>query len=226
MRKLLSVLIVAGVVTAGCGKSEAEKQAEQSKAAVEKAAQQMQEAAKAVQAGGADAQKGMADMAKAMQGMAAAASGSPDGKPVDPVSTDVLKSALPQISGWEMRAPKSQRMTSPVAFSETETRYKKGDMEIELKLTDTGYAQMLVAPWTIMMANGFSRETDDGYEKSTTVGGNPGFETWRKDSKHGELNIFVNKRFMVTIEGRGLENTKALHDFAANVDFSKVAGMK
>ena len=83
-------LVALAIASVACGKSEAEKQAEQ-------AAEDIKKAAEAVTAGagqqGGDTAKGMADMAKAMQGMAAAigGGGSGDGKPVEPVSTDVLK---------------------------------------------------------------------------------------------------------------------------------------
>jgi len=215
---------VAVVACVACGKSEAEKQAEQ-------AAEDMKKAADAVtqaQQQGGDASKGMADMAKAMQGMAAAigGGGSGDGKPVEPVATDLLKGALPTVDGWTMDAPEAERMTSPIAYSQVETQYKKGESEIELRVVDTGYAQMLIAPWSMFLASGYSKETGDGYEKSTSVGGNPGFEKWDTSSKRGELNIFVGKRFMVTIEGRDLADTKVLHEFASKVDFGKVAALQ
>src|SRR3990172_8059368 len=98
MRRLLSTIMVAALFVAACGKSEAEKQAEQ-------AAEDMTQAQQA----GGDTAKGMADMAKAMQGMAAAVGGSADGKPVEPVATDTLKGTLPQIAGWEMGDPRTER---------------------------------------------------------------------------------------------------------------------
>jgi len=215
----LAVILIASVA---CGKSEAEKQAEQAAEDLKKAA----EAVTKAQQDGGDTAKGMADMAKAMQGMAAAIGGASDGKPVEPVATDVLKSTLPAIAGWEMAAPRAERMTSPIAYSQVETEYKKGDAEIEMKVVDTGYAQLLIAPWSMFLTSGYSRETGDGYEKSISVAGNPGFEKFDNSAKRGELNIFAGKRFMVTIEGRELADTKVLHDFAAQVDFAKITGLK
>ena len=217
---LVSLVLVTAVA---CGKSEAEKQAEQAAEDIKKAAEAVTQA----QQQGGDTAKGMADMAKAMQGMAAAIGGANgDGKPVDPVATDVLKATLPAVAGWEMAAPKAERMTSPIAYSQVETEYKKGDSEIEMKVVDTGYAQMLIAPWSMFLASGYSRETGDGYEKSISVAGHPGFEKFDSGSKRGELNIFAGKRFMVTIEGRDLADTKVLHEFAARVDFGKIVGLQ
>ena len=223
MRSLVLVVVLA-IATVACGKSEAEKQAEQAAEDIKKAADAVTQA----QQQGGDAAKGMADMAKAMQGMAAAlgGGGTGDGKPVEPVATDLLRATLPSVDGWTMDAPEGERMTSPIAFSQVETQYKKGDAEIEMRVVDTGYAQMLIAPWSMFLASGYSKETGDGWEKSTTVGGNPGFEKFDKSSRRGELNIFAGKRFMVTIEGRDLADTKVLHEFASKVDFGKIAGLK
>jgi hypothetical protein len=212
------------VASVACGKSEAEKQAEQAAKDMQKAAEAVTEA----QAKGADTTKGMADMAKAMQGMAAAVGGggTGDGKPVEPVATDALKATLPVVAGWEMLAPKGQRLTSPMAFSQVEADFKQGERVIEMRVVDTGYAQLLVAPWSMFLASGYSREGGDGYEKSVTVGGHPGFEKYDKSSQRGELNVFVGKRFMVSVKSRGLPDTKALHEFASKMDFEKVAALK
>ena len=219
--RILSAALVALLFETGCGKSAAEKQAEQAAEDLKKAAETVTQA----QQQGGDTAKGMADMAKAMQGMAAAVGGG-DGKPVDPVSTDALKATLPQVPGWDTGEPRFERMTSPIAYSQVETEYKNGNTEIEVKVVDTGYAQMLIAPWAMFLASGYSRETNEGYEKATTIGGHPGFERWEKDAKRGELNVFVGKRFLVTIEGNDLADTKVLHEIASKMDFGKIAAMK
>jgi len=221
MRLVTSAVVVAALLVSGCGKSAAEKQAEQAAEDLKKAAETV---TKAQQEGG-DTAKGMADMAKAMQGMAAAVGGG-DGKPVDPVSTDTLKGTLPQIAGWDTGQPRAERMTAPIAYSQVEIEYKNGNTEIDVKVVDTGYAQMLIAPWAMFLASGYSRETNEGYEKATTIAGHPGFERWEKDSKRGELNVFVGKRFLVTVEGNDLADTKVLHEIASKMDFGKIAALK
>ena len=222
MRKLICVAIIA--ISVGCGKSEAQKQAEEAAANVKKAADAVAAAAK--EQGTAGAAQGANDLAKAMQGMAAAINGAATGKTVDPVSSDVLKAALPTVSGWEMETPETERMTTPVAYSQARATYKQGDKSIEVKVVDSGYAQMLIAPWAMFLASGYSRESKDGYEKAATIEGQPGFEKWQKDDKRGELNAFVGKRFLVSIEGDELADTRVLHEFASKMDFNKIAAMK
>jgi hypothetical protein len=99
--------------------------------------------------------KGMEDFGKAMAGMASAMAGG-DGKTVEPVSFRALEGTLPQVSGWEMGKPEGERMTSPFPFSSTETTYTKGDSRIEVKVVDSGFAQMLIAPWSMMLASGYT----------------------------------------------------------------------
>ena len=224
MRRLLSAIVIGGLLVTACGKSAEQKAAEQAAEDLKKASEAMAEAA--AKQGTAAAAQGTADMAKAMQGMAAAFGGSTDGKPVNPVAFQALQTQLPKVSGWEMGEPEGERMTMPMPFSQIEAQYKKGDANVEVKIVDTGMAQMLIAPWSMMIASGYSRETSNGYEKATTVGGNPAVEKWDKRDKRGELNILVGKRFMVTIEGRDLGGIQDVNAFASAMDFGSIAALK
>ena len=225
MRQILSVMLVAALVTAACGKSEAQKQAEQAAENLKKAAEDMAKAAE--QQGTAAAAQGANDMAKAMQGMAAALSGTgADGKPIEPVALQSLQSHLPKVSGWEMEEPEGERMNMPVPFSQVGTTYKKGEARIDAKIVDTGFAQMLMAPWSMMLASGYNHETSSGYEKATTLSGNPAIEKWNKGAKNGELDVLVGKRFMVTLEGHDIDDMKQLQDFASNFNFGAIASLK
>jgi hypothetical protein len=214
--------------TLGCGKSDMEKQAEQAAKQAEQAAAAATRAAeagaKAGQAANDTMAKGMEDFAKAMSGMAGAMSG--DGKTVEPVTFQSLQTVLPELAGWEMEKPHGERMTSPMPYSQTETTYRKGDARIEVKVVDSGFASFLIMPWSMMLASGYSKETSDGYEKAVKVKEQPAFEKWDSDSKNGELNILVNKRFLVSIESNDIADTKPLHEIADKMDFSRFASLK
>jgi hypothetical protein len=247
MRKVWWVgmaLVGVALTSAACGPTPEEKAAQELKQATEKAAEAMAEAGAAAAqagaaaaqagaaaaqqsaAGGADAAKGMEDFAKAMAGMATAMAGaSAGGKAADPVSFRDLQAAFPAVDGWTMDKPRGERMTSPVAYSQTETRYRMGEAEIQVKIVDSAFQQLLVAPWAMFLANGYEKETDDGYEKSTTLNGHPGFEKWDDRRKSGELNLVVAKRFLVSLEGDRLANMQQLHDFAGQVDFAKLTAL-
>ncbi|MEZ5286552.1 MAG: hypothetical protein R2712_17445 [Vicinamibacterales bacterium] len=231
MQKLFT-LAAAGALLVGTmacgGKSDAEKQMDQATADMKNAATEMQKAAenaaKAGEGATQDAAKGMQDFAKAMAGMAGAMGG--DGKTVEPVTFQSLQTMLPELSGWEMAKPRGERMTAPVPFAQTEARYTKGDARLDVKVVDSGFATMLIAPWSMMLASGYSRESTEGYEKAVTVNGQPAFEKWNSERKSGELNVLVDRRFLVSIEGRNLDDMSVLHDAADGIDFGKFASLK
>ena len=223
--RILGLVVVMAVMTAACGQSDAEKQAEAIAKAAEDAAKAVE---KAAEASAKQGEKASDDMAKAMQGMAAAFSGATgaDGKKIEPIAFQTLQTHLPKVSGWEMEEPRGQRMTMPVPFSQVETEYRKGDANIEVTIVDTGFAQLLIAPWSMMLAAGYESETSDGYEKATNIGGNPAIEKWNKRDKRGELNILVGKRYMVTIDGRDVADIKELHQFASAMNLGAIANLK
>ena len=217
--RILAVVAMVGLVA--CGKSEQQKQAEKAAEDLKKAAEAVGQAA--AQAGTAAAAQGTTDMAKAMQGMAAALGAkTADGKPVEPLPFQTLETALPSVSGWEMEKPSSERMTSPVAFSKTEAQFKNGDQSVRVTITDTAAAMMLLMPVRMMVATGYSKETSDGYEKATTIAGQPAVEKWQAADKDGELTILAGDRFIVEVRGRDVANVKTLHDFASKIDLGKL----
>ena len=225
MRKMLSAIVIAAMFMAACGKSEQQKQAEKAAEDLKKAAEAMGQAA--ANAGTAAAAQGTTEMAKAMAGMAAAMGGkTADGKPVEPVAFQTLQTALPEVSGWKMDKPQGERMTMPMAFSKTEARYRNGEQRVDLSIIDTAMAAMVMTPYRMMAAVGYSRETSDGYEKATTFGGHPAVEKWNAERKRGELTVIVSDRFVVSIEGQSVSDIATLRDFAGKVDLGKVASMK
>jgi hypothetical protein len=223
--KMLGVVSVALTLTVACGKSEEQKAAEKAAEETKEAAEALKKAAES--AGAAATSQGLNEFAKAMEGVAGAIAGkTPDGKPVEPVRFEELEAALPEVSGWQRGTPTGERMTSPVPFSQAEADYTMGDANISVKVVDSAFSQMLIAPWAMFLTAGYERETGDGFEKSVNVDGNPGFERYNKSNKEGELNIVLAKRFLVSIEGDNIADTKVLHDFAARIDASKLEALK
>ena len=231
----MAVVMGLSASLSACGKSPEEKAADAMKEAATNMAKAGEEMARAGEAAAnaatqgtapaGEAAKGMEDFAKAMQGMAAAMGGANGAKPSEPVSFRDLQTAFPTVSGWTMDKPRGERMSAPVAFSQTETRYKNGDQTIEVKIVDSAFNQMLITPWAMFLAAGYEKETDDGYEKSTTIAGNPGFEKWNDQRKDGELNIVVAKRFLVSVEGDRVTDMKQLQEFASKIDFAKLGAL-
>ncbi|MFN7914665.1 MAG: hypothetical protein U0Q55_04950 [Vicinamibacterales bacterium] len=207
------------VATVACGKSDQQK-----------AAEQLQQSAQELQKNSGDMQKNAEEMAKGFEamakGLAGATGGDPNAKPVDPVSFRDLQTVLPTVSGWEKGSPTGEKMTAPFAFSQTSVTYKKGEMEIEAKVMDSGFNQLLFAPFAMMMAAGYEKETQDGFERSLMIGNNPGWEKWDKGTKNGELSVVVGKRFLVQLEGRELDDVKTLRTVLDQTDLKKLEGLK
>lgn len=224
MRQLAVAALALSMVTAACGGSsqtDAQKKADEAAA---QAAKTTEQAAKTAEQGAKQAAQGLEAMAKGLEAMAGGAGGNT--KPVDPVSFRDLQTFFPEIDGWEKQKPTGERMTAPFAFSQAEVRYRKGDARLELKLVDSGFNQLLFAPFAMMMQAGYEKETQDGYEKSTTVAGMPGWEKWNTERKDGSVNALVGKRFILSIEGDNVDDVKELHAIAAKIDVSKLAALK
>ncbi len=213
-----AVIVATSLALVGCGKSPEEK-----------AAEELQKSAAEMQKNAGDMQKGAEDMAKGFEAMAkglAGAAGDSNVKPVDPVSFRELQTVMPTVAGWEKGSPTGEKMSSPFSFSQASITYKKGDAEIEQKIMDSGFNQLLFTPFTMFMAAGYEKETQDGYEKSVNIAGNPGWEKWDKTSRSGELNVVVGKRFLVQVEGHDLDDIKALHTVLEQTDLGKLASLK
>lgn len=222
MKRVMCVAALAALVgVAACGKSDDEKRAEEAK---KEAAAQTPAAAESTQEAAQQAAQGLEALAKGLQ-QAVGGSGD-DAKPVDPVSFRDLQALFPEYDGWTKEKPTGERMTSPFAYSQAEGRYTKGESTIELKMVDSGFNQLLLAPYSLFLQSGYEKETSDGYEKAIQVAGQPGWEKWNSSSKDGELNAVAGKRFLVQIEGRDIPDTKVLHDFASKIDMNKLAGLK
>jgi len=68
-------------------------------------------------------------------------------------------------------------------------------------------------------------ETSEGYGKSVTIDGNPGFEAFEKESKHATLWVMVANRYFVQIELQN-QDPKELQEWIKRVDLKKLAAIK
>ena len=186
------------------------------------ASSDMKQGAKTVAEGAKDMASGLEALGKGLEEMANSA----EMKPVEPVNFRDLQAVFPDLAGWQKGKPTGERMTSPVSFSQAQVKYTKDDATIEAKIVDSGFNQIMMAPFAMFLAAGYDKETEDGYEKSVKVGDYPGWEKWNSEGKDGELNAIVNKRFLVTLEGSGLTDTAVLHELAQKADLGKLASIK
>ena len=208
---LVALLAICG---AACGGSKPAQEATQSQAA--------QPAQKDTPPGVADMARGFEAMAKGVKEMEELSKL----PPVEPVSFKEFEPLFPDFAGWEKGTPEGEKMTAPIAISQSQLDYTKGDARIQAKIVDSGNNRMFMAPFMMYLTSGYSRETSRGYEKSARFGEYPAWERWDNESKGGELNILVNKRFLVTLEGNDIEDARVLHELAGKIDLGKLGGLK
>jgi len=210
--RIAALMLAVALVLSGCGKS-----AEQKK--IEEAAKQASEAGEALK-------QGAEKMSEALKGLGEAGE---EGKKVEPVNFRDLKALLPESLPGMKRTTAEGEKTSVMGInvSEAHARYENEEgANIDVKITDMGSVSGLVGMATMAWAYGdIDRESDDGYEKTTTFDGYKAFEKYSKESKNGELNILIARRFIVNVEGSNVE-MPALKDAAGKVNLKTLEGMK
>ena len=205
-------------LTTGC-KSPEQKAAEK---AAETFATNMAEAGKKLE----DASKtGTANMGDALAAAMGAATG---GKQVETVDYKVLKEMLPEEVGGMRRTEATGEKTSAMGMqvSSANGRYQSDHGSMTIKITDigsmTGLAGMAAYAWA---ATEVDRESDTGYEKTSSFNGYKSHEKWDKSSKSGEISVLVGNRFVAEVDGNGVE-MDALKDALNKVNLKKLDSMK
>ena len=105
--------------------------------------------------------------------------------------------------------------------------YKKGDGDAapttSISILDSAanpdYVASTTAAWSM------STSTPEGYTKTLTVDGMPGFETFENEGKHGTLWLMVAKRYVLTIETQNQES-KDLQEWLKRIDVKKLSETK
>jgi hypothetical protein len=69
------------------------------------------------------------------------------------------------------------------------------------------------------------KETEDGYERTTTLGGRKALEKYDGKTKHGEIKVFVGSRYIVEIDSHDVP-PELLKKAAASVDLAKLEALK
>ena len=97
---------------------------------------------------------------------------------------------------------------------------------IEIKVTDMGTMKAFGAFAAAALPGvEIDRETEDGYEKTTKILGYSAMEKFSKSKKKAEVRLFVEGRFVVEIDGKGVE-MKTVKAAVEAIDIKKLASMK
>jgi hypothetical protein len=130
--------------------------------------------------------------------------------------------------GWS--ADKAEGSTDDVGgtkITSVHRDYKKGEGDTapttSISILDSAanpdYVSSTTAAWSM------STSTPEGYTKTLTIEGMPGFETFENEGKHGTLWLMVAKRYVLTIETQNQEANE-LQEWLKRIDVKKLAGIK
>ena len=172
------------------------------------------------------AQQAADQMAKGMEQFAQGLQQMGQNKTATAVDFEELIALLPEVDGWTRGKPRGEQVTMGVAISNAKASYTKDESSVDLEITDSSFNQLILAPFSMYLAAGFSERSTEGYKKGTTIGGHPGFESWQNDSRRAEVTAVVANRFVVQATGRNVDNAEAVKAFVQAVDFSKLAALK
>jgi hypothetical protein len=152
---------------------------------------------------------GKSDIENFANKMKEVSEGFTEGKKVNPVDFRELKALLPEsianLKRTNIEGEKVAAMGMNISNANADYSDDQNNQSIDLKITDMGNIAGLsgLAAYGWYMVD-IDKETEAGYEKTTTYKGNKAFERYDNQGQYGELNILVAKRFMVEANGNNV----------------------
>ena len=145
------------------------------------------------------------------------------------VSPKALKDALPkELPGFERVEAGSEKQSAFGISTVVATGvYESGAQSVRVELTDMGGMGGLGAMAMMGLANNeVDKETGTGFERTTTLQGFKALETFDKESKEGEIQIFLGSRISVKVNGSSLESFDPLSAAVAAMDLKALSELK
>lgn len=136
----------------------------------------------------------------------------------------LLPASLEGMKRTNASGEKTGALGMAVAMAEGTYESESGG-RVEIKITDlagTGGALGLAHGWT---ATEIDRESDTGYERTTTIGGHKAYEKYDGTDKSGEVSIIVKGHFVVEINGSDV-SMETMKEALGKIDLAKLAELK
>lgn len=147
---------------------------------------------------------------------------------VEALPPEQLKPFVPEtLGGLPRTAYKVERTTVmglQVATGSARYAEESADRQLDLEITDMGGASSMaqLAGWALVESES---ESSEGYERVYREDGARVHETWKEADRRGSYERIVAERFLVKLEGRGLDMS-ALKSAAESLDLSGLAALK
>lgn len=153
-----------------------------------------------------------------------------EGKKVEPVDFRELKALLPEKIGEMERTNASGEKTAAMGINiskaNADYRMKEGNQRIDVDITDlgsvTGLAGFAAYGWYMV---DIDRETDTGYEKTTTYNGHKAYEEYDNQNQSGKISVLVSKRFIVEVDGDNVSMDQ-IKTVLGMIDIGRLESMK
>ncbi|MEO0873599.1 MAG: hypothetical protein AAFY48_03245, partial [Bacteroidota bacterium] len=118
-----------------------------------------------------------------------------------------LKDILPERLLGMDRTEHGGERTSAMGFtlSQAEAEYEEDDQRLDVQVVDAGQAGMMKLGMVAWASVSIDRESDDGYERTTTIDGHKAYEKWDSGTGNAELIFFYDDRYIITLKGDGVE---------------------
>lgn len=128
--------------------------------------------------------------------------------PAEPVNFRTLRDLLPDEAAGLAQTEVEGSTDGAMGFSisQVEATYGEGESEIDVSIMDYGAIPslgMMGLGWT--MAD-IDRESGTTYERTVSFGGERGFRKYDSENRSGEFSLVVADRFVVQVEGDGVED--------------------
>ena len=124
---------------------------------------------------------------------------------IEPISFQELLGYLPEAPrGWKAEKPQGHTSSfGGYSISQVKQKYSQQDRTMTVSIFDWAFNSALYTPF--LLSTEFSQESTEGYNKGIKIDDIPGRETYDYNSKNGSLNLLINRRFLVQIDGNNIE---------------------
>ncbi len=145
-----------------------------------------------------------------------------DGKVVEPVNFRVLKEGVPETFLGMERTKNEGETSGALGFkvSTAKAAFRDGDKSVNIEIVDVGgigMGAMSMAAWAMAEID---RETEDGYERTTTFEGHKAFEKCRNG--RCELSVWLSQRIIFKAEGSNVSMDDLKKGVKKDVNLNKL----
>ena len=168
---------------------------------------------------------GMQAATAAMNSVASSMSGT--GTRSTLVDFRALKALLPaSVAGLErVSATGEKNAALGMGASSAKGKYEgAGGARLKIEISDLAGIGAIALGGFGLAAVEVDKETETGYERTTTLAGHKAFEKYDSKSRRGEINVLVANRFVVEIDGEGVP-MEAIKEAMTKVDVGKLTAL-